>query len=135
MLNEVGSQLDLSRVHFLGKIPYSQFLAMLRISTVHCYLTYPFVLSWSMPEAMAASCVVAGSRTAPMEEVILQQENGYLVDFFDVSNLAKTIYNICADPASHASIRQAARQTILDRYDLHRHCLPRQLALLEQHFS
>ena len=85
--NSTG-QLDLSRIHFLGRLPYQQYLAMLQISTVHVYLTYPFVLSWSLLEAMAAGCLVIGSRTPPVEEVVSDGDNGCLVDFFDVDGLA-----------------------------------------------
>ncbi|MEB0233280.1 glycosyltransferase, partial [Undibacterium sp. 10I3] len=127
LLEEVGSQLDLKRVHFLGKIPYTNFLKMLQISSAHIYLTYPFILSWSMLEAMAAGCVVVGSRTAPVEEVILDQENGYLVDFFDTDALVRIVASICSARESQAQIRLAARQTILDKFDLKRHCLPKQI--------
>lgn len=80
LLEELGDSLDTSRVHFLGKVPYPTFLKVLQVSRVHVYLTYPFVLSWSMLEAMAAGCAVVGSRTAPVEEVVRDGENGLLVD-------------------------------------------------------
>ena len=131
MLNEVGSELDLRQVHFLGKIPYAQYLCMLQISTVHVYLTYPFVLSWSMLEAMAVGCIVVGSRTAPVEEVIHHNENGYLVDFFDKNDLVNTVATICNSIDSQSLVKVAARQTILDRFDLKNCCLPKQVALLE----
>jgi len=82
LLSEPGDSLDLNRVHFLGKVPYSVFLKVLQASCVHAYLTYPFVLSWSMLEAMSAGCVIAGSKTQPVEEVVRRGENGLLVDFF-----------------------------------------------------
>ena len=83
MLEELGEQIDLRRIHFLGKVPYSTFVNILQISSVHVYLTYPFVLSWSMLEAMSAGCLIIGSRTSPVEEVIRHQDNGLLVDFFN----------------------------------------------------
>ena len=81
-LAELAGSLDLSRIHFLGKIPYDAFIKVLQVSRVHVYLTYPFVLSWSMLEAMSAGCLVVGSRTQPVEEVIQHAANGLLVDFF-----------------------------------------------------
>ena len=92
ILNEVGDKLDLSRVHFMGKVPYDQFTALMQVSRAHAYLTYPFVLSWSMIEAMSAGAHVIGSRTAPVEEVITDGVNGSLVDFFDGMNIAQDRY-------------------------------------------
>lgn len=135
MLDEVGAQLDLKRIHFVGKIPYSNFIKMLQISTAHVYFTYPFVLSWSMLEAMSAGCVVIGSRTAPVEEVIQDQMNGYLVDFFDIPSLAEKVSVVCENRLAQSDIRTAARQTIIDRFDLQSQCLPRQLALIENGFN
>ena len=65
LLSEVGSRLDMSRVHFLGQIPYTTYLNVLQVSSVHIHLTYPFVPSWSLLETMAAGCLVIGSATAP----------------------------------------------------------------------
>lgn len=130
-LSEVQDRLDLSRVHFVGKVPYPDFVRLMQISRAHAYLTYPFVLSWSMVEAMAAGALVIGSDTAPVREVIRHGENGLLVDFFDVPAWSRTLIEALADPARHDPLRRAARQTVLDRYDLHRHCLPQQLDWVE----
>lgn len=130
MLGEVGKKLDMDRVHFVGKVPYQVFLDVLRISSVHVYLTYPFVLSWSMLEAMSTGCLVVGSNTGPVTEVIRDGENGLLVDFFDVPGLAETVVKVLEKPESHTGIRKAARQTIVRNYDLKTVCLPAQVELV-----
>ena len=130
-LAEIGDRIDFSRVHFVGKVPYAIFLKLLQVSTAHVYLTYPFVLSWSMMEAMAAGCLVVGSRTPPVEEVITHEKNGLLVDFFSSQQLVESILRICEDPNRMQEVRERARQTIVDRYDLHHICLPRQKELIE----
>ena len=104
---------------------------MLQVSTAHVYLTYPFVLSWSMLKAMAAECLVIGSRTQPVEEVVRDGENGLLVDIFSPAAIAETAIRALADRAQFRAVRESARRTILQRYDLQRVCLPRQLQLLE----
>ncbi len=132
MLAEVGDRLDLSRVHFVGKIPYATFIDLLRVSRVHAYLTYPFVLSWSMMEAMSAGCVVIGSRTPPVEEVIRDGINGRLVDFFDVAAWSEALIDALAQPEKYAHLRPAARRTIVESYDLRKHCLPRLVEFVER---
>jgi glycosyltransferase involved in cell wall biosynthesis len=136
LLNEVGGSLDLNRVHFLGKVPYPNFVKIVQISRVHVYLTYPFVLSWSMLEAMSAGCLVVASKTAPVEEVIRDGENGFFVDIFSPSEIAeRVITTLEAGNGGFAEIRQNARQTIVEKYDLKSICLPAQLALLEKAIS
>jgi len=130
LLAELDGKVDLKRVHFLGHLPYQQYLTVLQISTVHVYLTYPFVLSWSLVEAMATGCLVIGSRSAPVEEVICDGENGQLVDFFDVEGLGNRIANALAGDGVNDSIRAAARQTVIARYELNSVCLPAYLNLL-----
>ena len=130
LLNEVGGQLDLSRVHFVGRVPRATFVNLMQVSAAHIYLTYPFVLSWSMLEAMAAGALVIGSRTAPVEEVIEHGRNGLLVDFFDASGLADAVVEALESPTRFAAIRAAARQTIVERFDLTTICLPRWLQLV-----
>jgi len=131
MLKELGSAIDLQRVHFLGKVPYSMFLKVLQVSTVHVYLTYPFVLSWSMLEAMSAGCLVVGSRTAPVEEVIRDGENGLLVDIFAPREISERVIAALQDRQAYDAIRLNARQTIIENYDLKTICLPAQLQMLE----
>lgn len=131
MLEELGEGLDLSRVHFIGRQPYADYLSLIRLARVHCYLTYPFVLSWSLTETMAAGGYVVASDTQPVRELIRDGENGRLVPFFDVPALsAALIRGLEGDPEA-PRLRQAARQTILDGYDLQRHSLPRQIEWVE----
>ena len=130
LLDEVGDSLDLRRVHFLGRVPYAFFIKLLQVSRVHVYLTYPFVLSWSMLEAMAAGCLVVASRTAPVEEVIVDGDNGLLVDFFSADEIAQRCIDALSAPRAFDTLRRNARRTILDRYDLHSVALSAQLKLL-----
>jgi glycosyltransferase involved in cell wall biosynthesis len=130
-LDEVRDRLDLSRVHFVGHLHYNALVDLFRVTRVHAYLTYPFVLSWSMLEAMAAGAVVVGSRTGPVEEVIRDGFNGRLVDFFDVKAWSETLVECLAEPGRFEEMRRAARWTIVDRYDLRTRCLPRMIGLVE----
>ena len=132
MIGEIGNKLDLSRVHFLGRLNYDQYLAMLRISSAHIYLTYPFVLSWSLLEAMATGCAIVASRTAPVEEVIRDGENGYLVDFFDRQALADRVGDLLLKQDKQAEMRAAARLTVVEHFDLTTKTLPAYLALLRR---
>ncbi len=131
MLAELGDAIDLQRVHFLGKVPYSSFVKILQVSTAHVYLTYPFVLSWSMLEAMSAGCLIVGSRTQPVEEVITDGENGLLVDIFEPQQIAQRVIGVLTDRQAFAAIRTNARRTIVENYDLRTICLPAQLRLLK----
>jgi glycosyltransferase involved in cell wall biosynthesis len=130
MLAEVGKDVDLSRVHFLGKVPYSSFVRILQISTVHVYLTYPFVLSWSMLEAMSAGCLIVGSRTQPVEEVIQDGDNGLLVDIFKPNEIAERVTDVLGNRNAFLGMRAKARKTIVEQYDLRSICLPAQLRLM-----
>jgi len=133
MLSELGSSLDFKRVHFLGKLPYSVYLKVLQVSRVHVYLTYPFVLSWSMLEAMSAGCLLVASKTAPVEEVIRDNENGLLVNFFSAAEISeRVVAALGAGRNGYADIRLNARRTIIAKYDLKTICLPEQLKLLER---
>lgn len=131
ILSEVAGQIDLSRVHFIGKVPYATFRSVLRVSRVHAYLTYPFVLSWSMIEAMAAGCHVVGSATAPVQEVLQDGITGSLVGFFDVAGWSARLTQALAEPARFDPLRVAARRVAQERYDLRSVCLPRMVALVE----
>jgi glycosyltransferase involved in cell wall biosynthesis len=123
--------LDLSRIHFTGSLPYDQYLQVLQASSAHIYLTYPFVLSWSMLEAMSTGCVVIGSRTAPVQEVIKDGTNGLLVDFFSPEQIAEQVTEVLDYPDRFSSIRHHARETILKHYDL-RILLPQHIQWMQQ---
>ena len=118
-LDEVKDQLDMSRVHFVSRVPHHTLSTLLRVSSAHVYLTVPFVLSWSMLEAMSQGALVIGSDTAPVREVITDGQNGLLVDFFKPAQLADRVCDVLADPAAYQHLRLAARQTVIDRYDFH----------------
>jgi len=132
-LNEVKDRLDMSRVHFVGKIAYPHFVELMQVSRAHVYLTYPFVLSWSMLEAMSAEALVIGSRTPPVEELITHGKNGLLVDFFDIKGWSETIIKALAKPEDYMALRRAARKGIVKNYDLQSVCLPKMLDFVERH--
>jgi glycosyltransferase involved in cell wall biosynthesis len=131
LLKELGDSLDLSRVHFLGHLTYPAFVRLMQVSKAHAYLTYPFVLSWSVLEAMSIGCLVVGSRTAPVEEAIEHEKNGLLVDFFSPRETASAIVRALANDADCQAMREAARRSMIERYDLHDVCLPQQMRLIE----
>ena len=129
-LAEIQGQYDPARLHLLGPVVYSSFINLMQLSSAHVYLTYPFVLSWSMLEAMACGCAVVGSSTPPVQEVIEHGHNGLLVDFFSPTDLAMAVEELLRNPQLAAQLGSQARQTILEHYSLAR-CLPQQLALME----
>lgn len=127
MLDELGSMPP--RLHFLGHLPYDDYVRALQVSSAHIYLTVPFVLSWSAMEALAAGCIVIGSRTPPVEEVIRDGENGILVDFFSPDAIARGVIEAVRRRSELEPMRCEARRSILGHYDLAT-CLPRQIDLL-----
>ncbi len=131
MLRELGGKLDLSRVHFLGMLDYHNYLSLLQISSAHVYLTYPFVLSWSLIEAMACGCMIIGSRTPPVLEVLRDGSNGVAVDFFDYLEIANRIEAALAQPEKMRAMRAGARATAVAQFDLKRLILPRWNALFD----
>jgi glycosyltransferase involved in cell wall biosynthesis len=132
MLQELEGRLDLGRIHFTGQMSYPNFLSALSISAAHVYLTYPFVLSWSLLDAMACECLVIGSNTAPVRDVIRPNVNGLLVDFFDQEGLAKSLIAACRDPERYRPLRRAARETIVEHFDRASVCEPAWLALIDE---
>jgi glycosyltransferase involved in cell wall biosynthesis len=132
MLAEVGAKLDLSRVHFTGTLPYADYIALLRRSSAHVYLTYPFVLSWSMLEAMSLGCHVIGSDTPSVREVLTDGVNGTLVPFSDPRVIAEQVAEALAKPRQFERHRDFARRTIVERYDLARVVLPAQRKLISE---
>ncbi len=130
-LAELADRLDLSRVHFLGRVPRQTYLDALAVSAAHIYLTYPFVLSWSLLEAMSAGCLVIASDTAPVREAVQHERNGLMTDFFDVDGLASCIVDALAAPDRYRAMRAQARADAIARYDLTTVCLPRMVTLAE----
>ena len=121
-----------SRVHFLGNVAYQHFIPLLQLSTVHVYLTYPFVLSWSLLEAMSVGCAIVASDTQPLHEAIAHNETGRLVDFFDPGQLAKEVCELLDQPEERQRLGQNARTFAQQHYDLQTVCLPKQLEWVER---
>ena len=113
LLEELAGQLDLDRIHFLGRIPHPQLMGLLQASWVHVYLSYPFVLGWSLLEAMACGCCVVGSTGMPVQEVIRNGVEGVLVPMTDPALLAQAVLGCLADGRRRAQFGQAARQAAL----------------------
>jgi glycosyltransferase involved in cell wall biosynthesis len=122
---ELRDSLDWARVHFLGQVPYETYLRVLQVSSAHVYLTYPFVLSWSFLEALASGCLVIGSKTAPVLEILEDRINGLLVDFFSADELADRVDEVLDAPDRLQGLRDGARQTAVTRFDLTTRQLPK----------
>ncbi len=128
MEREVGDQLDWSRLHFLGRVPYRDYQTLIQISRCHVYLTMPFVLSWSLLEAMSMQATIVASDVAPVREAITHGETGLLVDFFDADAIAAQVVDVLAHPARFAPLGKAARTHVVQEYDFLTKCLPEHIA-------
>jgi glycosyltransferase involved in cell wall biosynthesis len=122
---ELGDQVDWSRVHLVGQLPYAQFVRVLQVSAAHLYLTYPFVLSWSMIESMALGCRLVASDTPPVREVVRDGENGRLFPFFERAALVERVRDVLGDAERAATMADEARRTAVESYDFRSVCLPR----------
>jgi glycosyltransferase involved in cell wall biosynthesis len=132
MLAEVGDRLDLSRLHFMGRVSHADMIAALSISWAHVYYTYPFVLSWSLVEAMACECLILGSDTGPVRDAITHGETGILNDFFDVEALSRAMIDACANPHNYAKMRSQARDAALAQFDKDKVGVPAWMALIKE---
>ncbi len=121
MLDELGGALDPARVSFPGKIDYETYIRLLQRSDAHVYLTYPFVASWSLREALAMGCAVVASDTAPVREFIRHGRNGLLTPFHDHMVLAARILDVLEDKALAARLRTNARAYAEQSLDLNEH--------------
>ena len=102
---------------------------MLQASSCHVYLTRPFVLSWSFLESMSFGCPIVGSKTPPVQEVMEDGVNGLLAEFRSPHHIARRIMEILDDRALAERLGKAARETILDRFELNK-CLRKQEDLM-----
>jgi len=109
---------DLKRVLFLGQVTPGDLVKILSLSDLHIYLTVPFVLSWSLLDALACGCTVLASDTAPVKEFVRQNETGLLVNFFDVDGLAATALQVLKDPPAYHRLGRAGEQMIRQNYGL-----------------
>lgn len=127
MLRELD--LDLSKIHFVGNLPYPEYIKLLQVSRCHVYLTYPFVLSWSLLDAMSVGCCVVASDTAPVKEIIQDGFNGILTDFYNIDSMVLKINSVLNEPEKFSNLRISARKTIEDKYEL-KNLLKQQIGLL-----
>ena len=131
MLKELDGRLDLSRVHFLGKVPHDVMLDAISIGAAHVYYTYPFVLSWSLLEAMACEALVIASDTGPLHDAVTDGVDGRLLPFTDVAALSDAMIAACRRPGDFAHMRAAARRTVVERFDRASRCEPAWLEVID----
>jgi len=123
--SQVGEAVDWSRVHFVGRVPYGQFVRTLQASSAHLYLTYPFVLSWSLIEALALECRIVASATPPVEEVMTDGETGRLFPFFDEKALVERVRATLEERDHSEAMAREARRRARETYDFKTVSLPR----------
>ncbi|MEM1272322.1 MAG: glycosyltransferase family 4 protein [Pseudomonadota bacterium] len=127
MESEVGHLIDWDRVHFIGKVPYADFCRVIQVSRCHIYLTVPFVLSWSMLEAMAMEATIVASDVPPVREVLQHGETGILTDFFDADALAAKVIDVLERPGDYAHLGPKARAHVVEHHDYTTRSLPEQV--------
>lgn len=120
LLQELQGQLDLSRLHFLGLLPHRDLLSLLRISSAHVYLTYPYALSWSLMEAMGCAAPLVASSPGPATEVVIDGETGLLVPFGQHGNLTAALLHLLANVPLARRLGEAAQRLALERFDVGR---------------
>ncbi len=122
--------LDLNRVHFVGSLPFNEYVKLLQVSSAHVYLTYPFVVSWSLLDAMSCACPIVASSTEPVKEFIEDCKNGFLFDFYDISSQVEKIEYALDNKDKIEPIRYEARKTIVDNYNL-KDLLPKHIEFIK----
>ncbi len=128
MLREL--EFDESRLHFVGSLPYNEYVKLLQVSSCHVYLTYPFVLSWSFLEAMSVGCPIVASDTPPVIEVMQNKFSGLLVDFFDIDGIVNRVNELIDNPKKYELLGENAREFVVKNYDL-KMLLPKQIEFLK----
>jgi glycosyltransferase involved in cell wall biosynthesis len=131
LLTEIGAESDAARVHFLGQLSFDDYLNVLQVSSAHIYLSYPFIVSWSLIEAMASGCLVIGSSTPGVREILRDRENGLIVDFFSADQICDRVDEVFADPDRMQRLRDAARATAVREFDLRSRTLPLWFELID----
>lgn len=129
MLNNLDINLD--KIHFVGPLPYIDYLKLLQISSLHVYLTVPYVLSWSLLEAMSVGCCIVASNTAPVLEAIKDNYNGLLTDFYDIDSMISKIEYALNNQSKMDEIRENARKTVLNDFNLV-DCLSKQIDYIKK---
>ena len=132
LLDELKGELDLSRIHFVGKVSRDSLTNLFQVTACHVYLTYPFVLSWSLLEAMSCESPIVASDTAPVKEFLENKKNSSLVDFFNYKEIADAICESLVNKKLSKSKGVLARKKIKDSCDLKEICLPSQFKLIEE---
>ena len=127
MEQEVGKDLDWSRVHFLGRVPYADYRTIIQLSRCHIYLTVPFVLSWSLLESMSMQAPIVASGTAPVREVIKDGKTGLLADLLNPDEIAEKAIQLLSDYKLGEKLGKAARAQVVKSYDFEKVCLPQHL--------
>lgn len=121
--------IDMDRIHFVGGLSFYDYINFLRVSSAHVYSTYPYILSWSILNAMSSGCCVVASSTAPVLEIIRDNYNGLLFDFYDIDQQVEKIEYALDNKEKAQEIRENARQFVLDYYDV-KNMLMQQVSLI-----
>ena len=130
LTRELGDSVDWSRVHFLGRIPYSKLIGLMKLARCHVYLTVPFIPSWSMLEAMALEKTIVSNTVDPVREIMTDGRTGLLVDFFQPVQLAERVAEVLADRSNLRMIGVAAREKVVSEYDFLTQTFPKLRAFL-----
>ena len=128
MLNKLD--LDMSRIFFTDLLPYEDYRKLLQVASVHVYLTYPYVLSWSLLDSMSVGNCIVASGTEPVKEVIQDGYNGILCDFFNIDEIADKVEYVLDNPDKVQSIKENARNTVVEKYDLKK-LMPRHIEIIK----